>query len=72
MGTPSLRGPGRALLTRSPLPQDCAGVILYSAECATQVALDGIQCFGEWPPLPAAVLPLTAAEPAPLGFCPSH
>uniref|UniRef100_A0A7N5JUD7 Isovaleryl-CoA dehydrogenase, mitochondrial n=1 Tax=Ailuropoda melanoleuca TaxID=9646 RepID=A0A7N5JUD7_AILME len=26
--------------------QDCAGVILYSAECATQVALDGIQCFG--------------------------
>ncbi|XP_033046461.1 isovaleryl-CoA dehydrogenase, mitochondrial isoform X7 [Trachypithecus francoisi] len=28
-------------------PKDCAGVILYSAECATQVALDGIQCFGE-------------------------
>lgn len=27
-------------------------MILYSAECATQVALDGIQCFGEWPPLP--------------------
>ncbi|KAK1338925.1 hypothetical protein QTO34_019593 [Cnephaeus nilssonii] len=27
-------------------PKDCAGVILYSAECATQVALDGIQCFG--------------------------
>ncbi|XP_061856301.1 isovaleryl-CoA dehydrogenase, mitochondrial isoform X2 [Colius striatus] len=26
--------------------QDCAGVILYSAECATQVALDGIQCLG--------------------------
>ncbi|KAL0603031.1 Isovaleryl-CoA dehydrogenase, mitochondrial [Plecturocebus cupreus] len=26
--------------------KDCAGVILYSAECATQVALDGIQCFG--------------------------
>ena len=41
-----------ALLTRNLLPQDCAGVILYSAECATQVALDGIQCLGEWPPLP--------------------
>ncbi|XP_040189740.1 isovaleryl-CoA dehydrogenase, mitochondrial [Rana temporaria] len=26
--------------------KDCAGVILYSAECATQVALDGIQCLG--------------------------
>ncbi|KAI6057313.1 isovaleryl-CoA dehydrogenase, mitochondrial [Marmota monax] len=26
--------------------KDCAGVILYAAECATQVALDGIQCFG--------------------------
>ncbi|XP_037690240.1 isovaleryl-CoA dehydrogenase, mitochondrial isoform X1 [Choloepus didactylus] len=26
--------------------KDCAGVILYTAECATQVALDGIQCFG--------------------------
>lgn len=26
--------------------QDCAGVILYAAECATQVALDGIQCLG--------------------------
>uniref|UniRef100_A0A4W3JUU5 Isovaleryl-CoA dehydrogenase, mitochondrial n=1 Tax=Callorhinchus milii TaxID=7868 RepID=A0A4W3JUU5_CALMI len=25
---------------------DCAGVILYSAEAATQVALDGIQCLG--------------------------
>ncbi|XP_073517774.1 isovaleryl-CoA dehydrogenase, mitochondrial-like [Phyllobates terribilis] len=25
---------------------DCAGVILYSAESATQVALDGIQCLG--------------------------
>lgn len=43
---------GRAPLTQSLLPQDCAGVVLYSAECATQVALDGIQCFGEWPPLP--------------------
>lgn len=41
-----------APLTCDLLPQDCAGVILYSAECATQVALDGIQCFGEWPPLP--------------------
>lgn len=37
------------LLTRSLRPQDCAGVILYSAECATQVALDGIQCLGECP-----------------------
>ncbi|XP_040825190.1 isovaleryl-CoA dehydrogenase, mitochondrial isoform X4 [Ochotona curzoniae] len=26
--------------------KDCAGVILYSAENATQVALDGIQCLG--------------------------
>ncbi|NWR79698.1 IVD protein, partial [Centropus unirufus] len=26
--------------------KDCAGVILYAAECATQVALDGIQCLG--------------------------
>jgi len=25
---------------------DCAGVILYCAENATQVALDGIQCLG--------------------------
>ncbi|XP_053488759.1 isovaleryl-CoA dehydrogenase, mitochondrial isoform X1 [Ictalurus furcatus] len=25
---------------------DCAGIILYSAENATQVALDGIQCLG--------------------------
>ncbi|XP_063554544.1 isovaleryl-CoA dehydrogenase, mitochondrial isoform X5 [Gorilla gorilla gorilla] len=31
--------------------KDCAGVILYSAECATQVALDGIQCFGDTCPL---------------------
>lgn len=30
------------------LPQDCAGVILYCAENATQVALDGIQCLGKW------------------------
>uniref|UniRef100_A0AAY4C345 Isovaleryl-CoA dehydrogenase, mitochondrial n=1 Tax=Denticeps clupeoides TaxID=299321 RepID=A0AAY4C345_9TELE len=29
-------------------PMDCAGVILYCAENATQVALDGIQCLGEW------------------------
>ncbi|KAF6351465.1 isovaleryl-CoA dehydrogenase [Rhinolophus ferrumequinum] len=28
------------------ISKDCAAVILYSAECATQVALDGIQCFG--------------------------
>ncbi|XP_026165390.1 isovaleryl-CoA dehydrogenase, mitochondrial isoform X1 [Mastacembelus armatus] len=27
-------------------PMDCAGVILYCAENATQVALDGIQCLG--------------------------
>ncbi|XP_058848021.1 isovaleryl-CoA dehydrogenase, mitochondrial isoform X2 [Acipenser ruthenus] len=26
--------------------KDCAGVILYTAETATQVALDGIQCLG--------------------------
>ncbi|XP_072480228.1 isovaleryl-CoA dehydrogenase, mitochondrial isoform X2 [Notamacropus eugenii] len=28
------------------IPKDCAGVILYAAESATQVALDGIQCLG--------------------------
>ncbi|XP_021574165.1 isovaleryl-CoA dehydrogenase, mitochondrial isoform X2 [Carlito syrichta] len=53
-------------------PKDCAGVILYAAECATQVALDGIQCFGEWPPLPrprAALLgPVAASE---RGFFPT-
>ncbi|XP_027725828.1 isovaleryl-CoA dehydrogenase, mitochondrial isoform X2 [Vombatus ursinus] len=27
-------------------PKDCAGVILYAAESATHVALDGIQCLG--------------------------
>ena len=27
--------------------KDCAGAILYSAENATQVALDAIQCLGE-------------------------
>lgn len=59
-------------------------MILYSAECATQVALDGIQCFGEWPPLlapshrkflstPHSALQLTAATLAPLGsFFPSY
>jgi len=26
--------------------QDAAGVILYAAEAATQVALDAIQCLG--------------------------
>ena len=26
--------------------KDCAGAILYSAESATQVALDAIQCLG--------------------------
>lgn len=41
------------------IPQDCAGVILYTAECATQVALDGIQCLGEYPapPAPPLILP---------------
>ena len=28
--------------------KDCAGVILYCAESATQVALDAIQCLGRW------------------------
>lgn len=51
-GTCCLHGLCRALLTRAFLPQDCAGVILYAAECATQVALDGIQCLGEWLPTP--------------------
>ena len=52
-----LRGQGRGLCVcqdpaeQSLIPQDCAGVILYAAECATQVALDGIQCLGEWPSL---------------------
>ena len=27
--------------------RDCAGVILYSAEAATQIALDGIQLLGK-------------------------
>ena len=27
--------------------RECAGVILYAAENATQVALDGIQCLGK-------------------------
>ena len=27
--------------------QDCAGVILYTAEAATQMALDAIQILGE-------------------------
>ena len=27
--------------------KDCAGVILYAAETATQVALDAIQCLGK-------------------------
>lgn len=40
------------------VPQDCAGVILYTAECATQVALDGIQCLGEWPSLCIPGIPL--------------
>lgn len=26
--------------------KDCAGVILYAAEAATQVALDAVQCLG--------------------------
>ncbi|TEA16635.1 hypothetical protein DBR06_SOUSAS20610017 [Sousa chinensis] len=46
-GPPPLRvALAGTLLTWNLLPQDCAGVILYSAECATQVALDGIQCLG--------------------------
>ena len=28
--------------------QDCAGVILYAAEAATQMALDAIQILGDW------------------------
>lgn len=40
------RYPSQDPAERSLLPQDCAGVILYTAECATQVALDGIQCLG--------------------------
>ena len=28
--------------------RDCAAIILYSAEAATQVALDGIQLLGKW------------------------
>lgn len=28
-------------------PKDCAGVILYAAERATEVALDGIQLLGK-------------------------
>lgn len=31
--------------------QDCSGVILYTAEKATQVALDAIQILGELSPL---------------------
>merc|ERR1711988_386011 len=27
-------------------PKDCAGVILYTAEAATKLALDAIQCLG--------------------------
>lgn len=50
-----LRGRGQCVCQapaeQSLVPQDCAGVILYAAECATQVALDGIQCLGEWPSL---------------------
>ncbi|KAK7810271.1 hypothetical protein U0070_010435 [Myodes glareolus] len=45
-----LRGRGQCVCQapaeQSLVPQDCAGVILYAAECATQVALDGIQCLG--------------------------
>jgi len=28
--------------------KDCAAAILYTAENATKVALDAIQCLGEW------------------------
>ena len=33
-------------LSNSQVSQDCAGVILYTAEKATQMALDGIQLYG--------------------------
>ena len=33
--------------------KDCAGVILYAAEAATQVALQGIQCLGNMIPIMA-------------------
>ncbi|CAH1246025.1 IVD [Branchiostoma lanceolatum] len=36
----------RALDRGCIIPKDCAGAILYAAECATKVALDGIQCLG--------------------------
>ncbi|OXB56136.1 hypothetical protein ASZ78_011720 [Callipepla squamata] len=36
----------RLMACRQYVYNDCAGVILFSAECATQVALDGIQCLG--------------------------
>lgn len=49
MAGPALEGLRQDPAHLEPPPQDCAGVILYAAECATQVALDGIQCFGEWP-----------------------
>lgn len=58
---------------QSLLPQDCAGVILYAAECATQVALDGIQCLGEWlltPPLGPSPL-LTLFKPVTPTLAPS-
>ncbi len=34
------------LIESCPFLQDCAGVILYTAENATQVALEAIQCLG--------------------------
>ncbi|XP_035669821.1 isovaleryl-CoA dehydrogenase, mitochondrial-like isoform X2 [Branchiostoma floridae] len=36
----------RALDRGCIIPKDCAGAILFAAECATKVALDGIQCLG--------------------------
>ena len=66
---PSMRS-WLTLLTRSLRPQDCAGVILYSAECATQVALDGIQCLGECPLLPTARACGHLQEEAPLHYSP--
>ena len=34
--------------THSLSPHLCIGAVLYAAENATQVALDAIQCLGEW------------------------
>jgi isovaleryl-CoA dehydrogenase len=41
-----LYGVGRSCVAGKTNPKDCAGVILYCAEKATQVALDAIQILG--------------------------